>query len=76
MLTFTSAVGKPNLRLLWQHHTLLQVISQCNEPGRSIPYCALLVRNVDWERSKGAVIWRMIVVNVFVATCCHLANIL
>ena len=28
VLTFTSAVGKSNIRVLWQHHTLLHVISQ------------------------------------------------
>ena len=28
MLTFTSAVGKLNVRVLWLHHMLLQVISQ------------------------------------------------
>ena len=28
MLTFTSAVGKLNVRVLWHHHMLLQVISQ------------------------------------------------
>ena len=27
MLTFTSAVGKLNVRVLWHHHMLLQVIS-------------------------------------------------
>ena len=40
MLTFTSAVGKLNVRVLWHHHILLQVISQS--------YCQVFVKSYDF----------------------------
>ena len=40
MLTFTSAVGKLNVRVLWHHHMLLQVISQS--------YCQVFVKSYNF----------------------------
>ena len=39
MLTFTSAVGKLNVRVLWHHRMLLQVISQS--------YCQVFVKSYN-----------------------------
>ena len=39
-LTFTSAVGKLNVRVLWHHHMLLQVISQS--------YCQVFVKSYNF----------------------------
>ena len=39
MLTFTSDVGKLNVRVLWHHHMLLQVISQS--------YCQVFVKSYN-----------------------------
>ena len=44
MLTFTSAVGKLNVRVLWHHHMLLQVISQ--------RYCQVFVRSYNFVFEK------------------------
>ena len=40
MLTFTTAVGKLNVRVLWHHHMLLQVISQS--------YCQVFVKSYNF----------------------------
>ena len=44
ILTFTSAVGKLNVRLLWHHHMLLQVISQI--------YCQVFVKSYNFVFEK------------------------
>ena len=44
MLTFTSAVGKLNVRMLWHHHMLLQVISQS--------YCQVFVKSYNFVFEK------------------------
>ena len=44
MLTFTSAVGKLNVRVLWHHHMLLQVISQ--------RYCQVFVKSYNFVFEK------------------------
>ena len=44
MLTFTSAVGKLNVRVLWHHHILLQVISQ--------RYCQVFVKSYNFVFEK------------------------
>ena len=44
MLTFTSAVGKLNIRVLGQHHTLLQVISRS--------YCQVFVKSYNFVFEK------------------------
>ena len=44
MLTFTSAVGKLNVRVLWHHHMLLQVISQS--------YCQVFVKSYNFVFEK------------------------
>ena len=44
MLTFTSAVGKLNVRVLWHHHMLLQVISQ--------RYCQVFVKFYNFVFEK------------------------
>ena len=44
MLTFTSAVGKLNLCVLWHHHTLLHVISQS--------YCQVFVKSYNFIFEK------------------------
>ena len=44
MLTFTSAVGKLNVRVLWHHHMLLQVISQ--------RYCQVFVKSYNFVFGK------------------------
>ena len=44
MLTFTSAVGKLNVRVLWHHHMLLQVISQS--------YCQVVVKSYNFVFEK------------------------
>ena len=44
MLTFTSAVGKLNCRVLGQHHTLLQVISRS--------YCQVFVKSYNFVFEK------------------------
>ena len=44
MLTFTSAVGKLNVRVLWHHRMLLQVISQS--------YCQVFVKSYNFVFEK------------------------
>ena len=44
MLTFTSAVGKLNVRVLWHHYMLLQVISQ--------RYCQVFVKSYNFVFEK------------------------
>ena len=44
MLTFTSAVGKLNVRVLWHHHMLVQVISQS--------YCRVFVKSYNFVFEK------------------------
>ena len=44
MLTFTSAVGKLNVRVLWHHRMLLQVISQS--------YCQVFVKSYNFVFAK------------------------
>ena len=44
MLTFTSAVGKLNVRVLWHHHMLLQVIPQS--------YCQVFVKSYNFVFEK------------------------
>ena len=44
MLTFTSAVGKLTIRVLGQHHSLLQVISQS--------YCQVFVKSYNFVFEK------------------------
>ena len=44
MLTFTSAVGKLNVRVLWHHHMLLQVISQS--------YCQVFFKSYNFVLEK------------------------
>ena len=44
MLTFTSAVGKLNVRVLWHHRMLLQVISQ--------RYCQVFVKSYNFVFEK------------------------
>ena len=43
-LTFTSAVGKLNVRVLWHHHIWLQVISQS--------YCQVFVKSYNFVFKK------------------------
>ena len=44
MLTFTSAIGKLNVRVSWHHHMLLQVISQS--------YCQVFVKSYNFVFEK------------------------
>ena len=44
MLTFTSAIGRLNVRVLWHHHMLLQVISQS--------YCQVFVKSYNFVFEK------------------------
>ena len=44
MLTFTSDVGKLNIRILWQRHTMLHVISQS--------YCQVFVKSYYFNFEK------------------------
>ena len=65
MLTFTSAVGKLNVRVLWHHHMLLQVMSQS--------YCQVFVKSYNFVFEKidkeGSPPWKVTKTRPFLSTC-------